>query len=223
MPLGAAVEPADIGRHVAHAQILVVHVDARRLFVLHPAAQHVLDRQIGIVRVMRRVRGVHGHDVGQNRRPDVIVVVGGDAHQLRAFDQEGGVADIGDAHLVVFERGEPERRRGKRRPACPPSRTALGHFRLYRRRGRALRQTLAQSLAERGQGTARSQQEFLNNAPRMPAPIPARQISHAFARASYGSTHRSQAAAPLLAGAAGSIARCPSDFFEIGPVAHATR
>ena len=106
VPLGAAVPSADIGRHVAHAHVLVLQVDARRLLVVGPAAQHVLDARIGTVGVVRRVRVVHRHDVGQHRRPDVVVVVGRDAHQLRALDQEGRVADI--------SRCAPDRARARR-------------------------------------------------------------------------------------------------------------
>ena len=64
-----------------------------------------------MVGVVDGMRVVHGHDVGQHRRSHIVVVVGGDAHELWAFDQEGGVADIGDAHLVGAERGELEFRR----------------------------------------------------------------------------------------------------------------
>ena len=88
-----------------------MQVDARRLLVAGPAAQHVLDAGIGPVGVVRRVRVVHRHDVGQHRRPHIVVVVGGDAHELRALDQEGRVADISEAHLV----GVRARRGGSRR------------------------------------------------------------------------------------------------------------
>ena len=53
---------------------------------------------------------------GTHRRPHIVVVVGGDAHELRAFDQERGVPDIGDAHLIGIERGELER--GRHCPAA---------------------------------------------------------------------------------------------------------
>ena len=142
--LGAAVPAADIGRHVAHAHVLVLQVDARRLFVLGPAAQHVFDARIGMIGVMRRVRVIHGRDVGQHRRPHIVVVVGGDAHELRAFDQKRRVADIADAHLV----GSSAARR--KAAGCAnggrgghQARTAFSHFRLGRGRRRALRQGLA--------------------------------------------------------------------------------
>jgi hypothetical protein len=53
-----------------------------------------------MVGVMRVVRMVHRHDIRQQRRFDVIVVIGGNAHELRALDQESRVAEKGDAGLV---------------------------------------------------------------------------------------------------------------------------
>ena len=115
-------QAADIGRHVAHAHVLVGHVDARRLFVAGPAAQHVFDARVGVVGVVAGMRVVHRHDVGQHRRPHIVVVVGGDAHELRALDQEGRVADVSETHLVGFERGKLESGRhdgGPRRAIRP--------------------------------------------------------------------------------------------------------
>ena len=127
---GGAAPGANIGRHVAHAHVLVLHVDARRLFVVGPAAQHVFDAGVGTVGVVRGVRVVHGDDVGQHRRPDEAVIVGGDAHQLRAFDQEGGVADEADAHLIGFKRGEPEGGGDRRqRPRGDQAGAVAAHFR----------------------------------------------------------------------------------------------
>ena len=60
---------------------------------------------VGVVGV---VGVVHGDDVGHDRRPHIVVVVGRDAHELRALDQERGVADEGEPHLVGIERGEIE-------------------------------------------------------------------------------------------------------------------
>jgi hypothetical protein len=51
---------------------------------------------------------VHSDDVGQDRRPHIVVIVGRDPHQLRALDQERGVADEREPHLVGIERGEIE-------------------------------------------------------------------------------------------------------------------
>ena len=66
VPLGAAAEVADIGRHIAHAHVADVRVMAHRLAVfLRPAAQHMRNFRIGPVGVMRRMRVVHGDDVGQ--------------------------------------------------------------------------------------------------------------------------------------------------------------
>ncbi len=53
---------------------------------------------------MRVVGVVHGGDVGQQRRPHIVVVIGGDAHELRALDQKRGVADKSDPHLIGIER-----------------------------------------------------------------------------------------------------------------------
>ena len=98
--------------------------------VVAPAAQHVFDRRIGMVGVVRVVRVVHGGDVGHDRRPHIVVVVGGDAHPLRTLDQERGVADIADAHLIGVERGEIERRR--QRPAAAPGRPGRDTIAPYR-------------------------------------------------------------------------------------------
>ena len=93
----------------------------------------------GDSRVVRRVRVIHCCDVGQHGRPDVIIVVGRDAHQLRAFDQKGRVADIADAHLIAFERRKLQSGALDRgRPCRDQARAALRHLRLDGRR-RALR------------------------------------------------------------------------------------
>src|SRR3974390_1815294 len=55
VPLGAAGPGANIGGYIAHTDVLVLHIDARRLLVLGPAAQYVLDARSGRVAEMRRV------------------------------------------------------------------------------------------------------------------------------------------------------------------------
>jgi hypothetical protein len=88
-----------------------------------------------MIGVMGVVRVVHGDDVGQHRRLDVIVVVGRDAHKLGAFDQKRGMSDVGDAHLIGIERGEIERRRNRARLVRRhQSRTVLRHLGFGRRR-----------------------------------------------------------------------------------------
>ncbi len=62
------------------------------------------------------------------------------------------MADIADTHLIALKRGKPKRGRlGKRRPRRHQARAACDHFRLGRRRRRALRQTLRRGLVPRGQ------------------------------------------------------------------------
>ena len=69
-----------------------------------------------MVRVVRVVGVIHGDDVGQDRRPHIIIVIGRNAHKLRAFDQERGVADEGEPHLVRIECGNIESSRNDARP-----------------------------------------------------------------------------------------------------------
>ncbi|MDN3718330.1 hypothetical protein QW131_01510 [Roseibium salinum] len=45
--------------------------------------------------------------VGGQKRPDTVVVIRGDAHALRGFQLECGVADITDLDLAGPERGLP--------------------------------------------------------------------------------------------------------------------
>src|SRR5258705_5896644 len=76
------------------------------------------------------MRVVHGDDVGGHRRAYIIIVVGRDAHQLRALDQEGRVAHIGQADLIGVER-QLERGRNDARPIrSDEAGTILHHFRL---------------------------------------------------------------------------------------------
>jgi len=53
-----------------------------------PSAQDVLDAGIGSIGEMRAVGMIHRHDVRHERRANIIVVVGNDANELRAFDQK---------------------------------------------------------------------------------------------------------------------------------------
>ena len=100
---------------------------------------------LGSGRLVKRVERapVHGDDVGQDRRLDVVVVVGCHAHELRALDQEGRVAHIVDADLAFLQRGQRTRRRddvlGDHSPRWPGK--DFGHLGLRLRRG-ALRQSL---------------------------------------------------------------------------------
>jgi hypothetical protein len=88
------------------------------------------------------MRMIHRRNVRKHRRPDPIAVIGRDAHELRAFDQERRVPDIADAHLVALERRKPQRGRfNEGRPRGNHAWTGLRHFGL-RRRCRALRGSL---------------------------------------------------------------------------------
>jgi len=84
---------------------------------------------------MGGVRVIHRDDVGPNRGADIIVVVGCDAHELRALDQERRVADIGEADLLRGERSKAERSGNDARTIKgDEAGTILRHFRLRRRR-----------------------------------------------------------------------------------------
>ena len=95
---------------------------------VQPRSTYLMPR-IGIVGVVGGVRVIHGHDVGQHRRPDIVVVVGGDAHELRALDQEGRMADIADAHLIGVRARRDETRRAPRTAAASPP--GPGSFRSF--------------------------------------------------------------------------------------------
>ena len=128
--LGAAAPVPDVGRNVPHPHVLIRHVMLGRLLVRRPAAQHVFDRRIGTVRVMGRVGMVHRDDVGQDRRPEIVVVVGRDAHAARALDQKRRVANVSQPDLPVGERRDLECRGNDRRAVGgdEPG-TAVGEFR----------------------------------------------------------------------------------------------
>ena len=82
---------------------------------------------------MGAVRVIHGDDVGQHGRAEIGVVIGGDAHELRALDQEGGMADIGDADLIGVERELEFGGDDAGFVPCNRAGAALAHFRLRRR------------------------------------------------------------------------------------------
>ena len=113
--VAGAVEVAHVGRHVAHMHVLVRQVVDDRAGLVAPALQRVGDAGLDAHAVMRRVRVVHRHDVGRQRRAHIVVVVGDDLHAAGGLDQEAGMADIGDAdlagrHGADAEGGGPERR-----------------------------------------------------------------------------------------------------------------
>ncbi len=120
--LGAAAAiVADIGRHVVDVDVaegdVVVRHAARRI----PAAQDQLDPGIGKIGVMRRVGVVHRHDVGNEVRPDVAVIVGDDADAAWALDEEAGMAEKADADMARRAPcGGPRPRPAGRAAALPP-------------------------------------------------------------------------------------------------------
>jgi hypothetical protein len=81
----------------------------------------------------------HRYDIGHDRRPDIIVVIGGDAHALRAFDQKGRMPHIIDADLIGRERKPKRRRHRARQIRGDEARAVLAHFRLGGRRLQRLR------------------------------------------------------------------------------------
>ena len=123
----------EVGGHVAHADVLdrdiVPREPARRV----PAGQHMGDALVHGVGAMGVVRVVHRHDGRQQRRADIVVVVGGDPHPLRRFDGEGRMADEVDAHMVRLDRGDAER--GRHVAARRPGHRVAARRRLARRPG----------------------------------------------------------------------------------------
>ena len=133
--LGAAAPVANVSRHVAHAHIAVFQIPDRRLFgARSPAAQHVFDRRVGMVGVVGVMGMIHGGDIGHHRQLQIIVVIGRNADVLRAFNQEGGMTDEGDAHLIGIERRSLESSLRDERPiAGDKAGTILPHLRCRRR------------------------------------------------------------------------------------------
>ena len=106
--LGPRLAPtADVGRNVANIDIadreIVLRVTALRI----PAAQNMLDRRIRIVCVVGFVCMVHRHHVRHLAGSVPAGIVRGDAHPLRTFDDESGVADKSNADLIGREFGCP--------------------------------------------------------------------------------------------------------------------
>ena len=118
-----------------------------------PAEVSTVPAGLRMIGVMRVVRVVHGGDVGHDRRADKIVVVGGDADALRAFDQERRMTEIGGAHLIGIERGKPVGGRYRSRyDTGHQTGTALRHFRRGRARDlRAGRRTPARDERDGGE------------------------------------------------------------------------
>ncbi len=86
-----------------------------------------------MVAVVRVVGVIHGGDIGHHRRPDIVVVIGRDAHELRAFDQKGGMPNKSDPHLIRIERRQPQRRRHQEgRIPGHEAGAILAHFRRRR-------------------------------------------------------------------------------------------
>ena len=70
-----------------------------------PAAQDKFHPGLDRVAVVRRMRVVHRHDVGRDRRPDRVVVIGDDANSARAFDQKARMAEKGDRDRALRSGG----------------------------------------------------------------------------------------------------------------------
>src|SRR5690606_33500542 len=84
---GPAVPGADVGRHVADADVEQAEiVDGGP--ALAPTTQDVGDTWIGAGSVMRIVRPVHRSDVRHHGRADIVIVIGGASHAARALYQE---------------------------------------------------------------------------------------------------------------------------------------
>ena len=60
---------ADVGGDVADQHVVDAQMHLRRLAVVAPAVQHVLDAGVGRQRVVRRMGAVHGDDVRQPPEP----------------------------------------------------------------------------------------------------------------------------------------------------------
>ena len=93
-----------------------------------------------MIRIVRVVRMIHGDDIGQHRRFLIVVIVGHDAHELRALDQKRSVADEGQPNLVGVKLGKPQRRGSDRGTVRgDKAGAAFPHFRRRRQCLRRLR------------------------------------------------------------------------------------
>ena len=98
--VGAAAIIADVGDDVADADVADRQIMFGGAAILAPAAQYVGNvggRAIGVMRVMG---AVHGDHVELSARPDIIIVIGCDAHALRGFQQKSGMANEGQPQFT---------------------------------------------------------------------------------------------------------------------------
>src|SRR5687767_12932868 len=110
---------ANIGGHVADANVFYLEIVFRRAACGIPSTQDMFDVGIGRVGMVRGVCLVHRHHVWQHAsRPAGIV--GGDLEAPRAFNQKCGMADEGELNLI----GRKSRRREQNGPRL---RWSFGH------------------------------------------------------------------------------------------------
>ena len=94
----------DVGGDIADADIADRHVVLDGAALGIPAAQDMLDRRVGKSGEVRGMRPVHGDGIG-NDAAGIARIVGDDADALGAFDDEAGMADIGEADLIGLKGG----------------------------------------------------------------------------------------------------------------------
>src|SRR5690348_13689472 len=84
--VAGAAEFPNIRRYVVDPYIAVFEAMALNTTARIPSAQDVFHARLYRVAVMRRMRIIHRHDVGRDRRPYRIVIIRNDPNPARALD-----------------------------------------------------------------------------------------------------------------------------------------
>ena len=137
----AAAPIANIGLHIADAQIgdahIMLHSPSRRI----PATQHMCNTRIRMQSEMRRMRLVHRHRIKRHGHVDMIIIIGRRSHTGHGLDQKGRVPFKSHPRHILRQSHRPDERmalrhetrtglwlrcRGERRPEQAESKSCKG-------------------------------------------------------------------------------------------------
>src|SRR5207248_6865659 len=99
--VAGAAEFPNIRWHVVYPYIAVFEAMALNTTARIPSAQDVFHTRLYRVAVMRRMRIIHRHDVGRDRRSYRIIVIRDDPNTARALDQKARMAEKGDRNRFL--------------------------------------------------------------------------------------------------------------------------